>query len=93
MMNEEMRFLFWDVVSECLMEFHGLNQAEAYENSAKLRGRLRKLSRPDDMLYPSDMVYHEEPFYIACSLMERRLKLGDAEYSERYQAILNRHGW
>ena len=93
MTNEEMRFLFWDVVSECLVQFHGLNHADAYENSARLRGRLRELGRPDDMLYPSDMVYHEEPFYIACSLMDQQLKLEDAEYRKRYQAILRGHGW
>ena len=92
-MNEEMRFLFWDIVSECLVEFHGLNHAEAYENSAKLRGRLKELGRPNDMVYPSDMVYHEEPFNIACNLMDRRLKLEDPEHRTRYQAILQRHSW
>ncbi len=93
MTNEDMKFLFWDIVSECLVEFHRLNQAEAYENSAKLRGRLRALGRPKDMVYPSEMVYHEEPFYIACSLMEQPLKLEDSEYRTKYQAILQRHGW
>ena len=93
MTNEETRFLFWDLVLECLVEFHGLNHAEAYENSVRLRRRLRELGRPDDMLYPSDMVYHEEPFYIACSLMDHQLKLEDTEYRKRYQVILRRHGW
>ena len=88
MTNEETRFLFWDLVLECLVEFHGLNHADAYQNSAKLRGRLRESSRPDDMLYPSDMVYHEEPFYIACSLTDQHLKLEDAEYRMRYQEDL-----
>ena len=92
-MNEEMRFLFWDIVSECLVEFHGLNHAEAYKSSANLRGRLKELSRPNDMVYPSDMVYHEEPFNIACNLMDRQLKLEDPEHRNRYQAIRQRHGW
>ena len=75
------------------MEFHGLDHAEAYKNSANLRGRLRDIGRPKDMVYPSDMVYHEEPFHIACSLMDQRLELKDPEYRKRYQAILQRHGW
>jgi hypothetical protein len=90
---EEMKISFWDVVSECLVEFHGLNHAEAYEKSTKLRGSLRELDRPKDLVYPSDIVYHEEPFYIACSLMDLRLKLEGPEYRKQYQAILKRHGW
>lgn len=95
MTNEEiiMRYSFWDVVSECLVKFHSLNPAGASEQSAKLRGRLWELDRPAVKVYPSDMVYHEEPFYIACSLMKRPLKLEDSDYRERYQAILQGHGW
>jgi hypothetical protein len=82
---------FWDVVVECLVEFHGFDHANAHKKAIQLRGSLRELDRPTDMVCPSDIVYHEEPFYIACNLTNKELNLGD--YQERYNDILKRHGW
>jgi hypothetical protein len=94
-----MMFKFWDVVVECLVEFHHLDYAQVHQEVVELRGRLRKSDRlvmaqnyngspgpathphslkreqPGDVVRPSDIVYHEEPFYLACDLMNRQLKI------------------
>ena len=99
MMNDELKFLFWVVVSECLIEFHGLQRDEAYKKPSSLRSRLKELGQPKKMNYPSDagdpndMVYHEEPFYLACSIAGNSLKLEEPEYKEKYQSLLGVHGW
>lgn len=93
MTREETRLKFWDIVVECLMKFHNLTPSEAHQKAIELRSRLRKSDRPEAMVYPSGMVYHEEPFYIACNLAGRQLKLLNSEYQERYNAILQRHRW
>lgn len=116
MMSEEMMLKFWDVLVECLVEFHHLDYGQAHEEVVELRGRLRESDRlvmakdynaapgptaylsssfrreqASDVVRPSDIVYHEEPFYLACDLMDRQLKIED--HQEKYNAILERHGW
>jgi hypothetical protein len=91
MMIEDAAITFWDVVKECLVEFHKFNHADAHSKAMDLRHRLRESDRPKDMVYPSHLVYHEEPFYIACNLADRKLELED--YGEKYRTILGRHGW
>jgi hypothetical protein len=46
MMSEDAAITFWDVVKECLVEFHGLNYSEAHQKAAELRHRLRKADGP-----------------------------------------------
>lgn len=89
--NLDILFRFWDAVADCLVEFHGLDDAAAYKKTKEHRRRLRELDRPDEMVMPSCIVYHEEPFYVACNLMGRQLSL--EEHSEQYDKILIRHGW
>lgn len=82
---------FWDVVVECLVEFHKLDCEEAYQKTIQLRKRLSESDRLEDGVYPSEIVYHEEPFQLACDLMAN--KLNAEEHWETYIAILGRHGW
>ena len=108
---------FWDVVMDCLVEFHHLDSAEAYHKAYEMRKRLTESDQavqshsanisphmeiaptgrihlshgPGDMVYPSDIVYHEEPFYLACDLMNHHLELED--YQDKYTSITERRGW
>jgi hypothetical protein len=67
--------------------------AQAYSVSPQAAiapgGRLR--ASDSDNIYPGEIIYHEEPFKLACELMDRQLDL--TEYWEEYNAILQRHGW
>lgn len=91
MTNDKLTLKFWDLVVECLVKFYGLNYADAHQKAIELRGRLRESERPDEMVNPSDMIFHEEPFYVASNLMDRQLKLKD--YRKEYTVILQKHGW
>jgi hypothetical protein len=117
MMGEAMMLTFWDVVVECLVEFHHHNYAEAHQIVVELRARLResdrlvatqgysvapglvidpsgrisRLNRSSETVRPSVIVYHEEPFYLACDLMNHQLNLEG--HREKYDTILQRHGW
>jgi hypothetical protein len=82
---------FWSVVEECLEEFHCLSPVDAVLKSRELR---RRLKAPPPGL-PADLareiLYHDEPFDVACDLAGRPLDLG--QYRARYDAILSRHNW
>lgn len=86
-----MMLQFWDVVVECLVEFHKLGRDDAYQATIDLRKRLRESDRPEDGVYPSEIVYHEEPFHLACDLMANKLNV--EEHWQTYKVILGRHGW
>ena len=91
MISVETLLIFWDVVAECLIVFHDLDETAAHKKTKELRRRLKGLDRPDDMVMPSQLVYHEEPFYIACNLVNNQLDL--IQHHEEYKAILAQYGW
>ena len=91
MVSVETLSTFWDIVAECLVEFHGLDETVAHKKTKELRQRLRKSDRPAEMIFPSEIIYHDEPFHIACELMGKELDL--IQYHEEYKAILAQYGW
>ena len=78
---------FWTVVEECLQEFHHLSPVEAVEKGRELRRKIR--TPPPGIL--GEIIYHDEPFDVACELAGRPLDL--AQYRTQYDAILSRHNW
>lgn len=60
---------FWAATVECLVRFHGHTCAGAREGVAAFRDRIARapVSRPEEM------VYHDEPFNVACSIAGREL--------------------
>lgn len=90
-MNQELAtHAFWDVTAECLVRFHGMDHDEAHKTLIDLRARLRQVPgsiRQD----AANLIYHEEPFYVACHAAGRDLSL--AEHRDAYDEILHRHGW
>jgi hypothetical protein len=55
---------FWSVVQDCLVEFHKMDPSRAQTAAMGLRARIE--SPPGGI--NGDMIYHEEPFYVACDL-------------------------
>jgi hypothetical protein len=80
---------FWAAVEDCLVTFHGLTPREAAE---RVTGFRRRLPTRLDNLEPtfSDMIYHAEPWQIACNLAEQDLPIADHEPA--YREILKRSG-
>jgi hypothetical protein len=55
---------FWSVVVDCLAEFHEMDRPRAQGAATELRARIE--SAP--VGFNADIIYHEEPFYVACDL-------------------------
>lgn len=83
---------FWAAIEDCLLEFHHLGRGDAAEKVTGLWRRLSKCSsHPSDTPSFEDMIYHAEPWYIACNLAEKDVPLEEANRGA-YQDILKRHG-
>jgi hypothetical protein len=73
---------FWNVVEDCLVEFHGLPKATAIERTTKLRKELKSMPPDED----SNLIYHEEPYFVAADLAGvERTRVG--EDAERYRGL------
>jgi hypothetical protein len=89
-MTAEMQESFWSAVRGCLVSFHGLSDIEAVRSVAEFRSRLEEA--PPGV--PLDMIYHAEPFDVACDLAGRQLDW--AEVRSEYLDLLDRtakHAW
>jgi hypothetical protein len=78
---------FWQVVRACLIQFHRFSKAKASEKVLALR---KETESPPPGLR-GDLIYHEEPFYVACDIAKEQLDI--SEYRYKYDAILNRYWW
>lgn len=76
---------YWNVVEDCLIEFHGLSRSEAKSRISDLHDWLSSLPPNADR----DMIYHVEQFDLACDLVHRDLSLD--ELREQYYQIVDRH--
>jgi hypothetical protein len=80
---------FWAAVEDCLVTFHHLKRCEAAEKVTSLWRRL-PTALDDSSPAFADMIYHAEPWRIACNLADHDLPI--AEYQPAYQALLIRNG-
>ncbi|MBM4047400.1 MAG: hypothetical protein FJ279_20025 [Planctomycetes bacterium] len=87
MIDSISRDRFWMVVEDCLVTFHALSRDEARKRTQELRVRIER----DPTGMPSEMVYHAEPFDVACDIAEKPQEL--PENRQEYDAILSRHSW
>jgi hypothetical protein len=81
---------FWKAVEDCLVEFHDVTRGGASESVGQLIDRLRGVSEASNDRSFSGMIYHEEPWYIACNLSGNELAL--AQHWSEYQTVLARNG-
>jgi hypothetical protein len=84
-MNPELRESFWAAVRECLIHFHRVPPSEAAGKVSSLRQRLAEA--PAGSL--SDMIYHAEPFDVACDLAGE--PLDRTKFAGEYEEILDRY--
>jgi hypothetical protein len=92
---------FWAAVRDCLVEFHNMQSEKA---AAAVVESWNRMSNLDDSMAAtnpknqdnelatglSDMIYHAQPWSIACNLTGEELSLDDCRW-EKYQQILYRH--
>jgi hypothetical protein len=80
---------FWAAVEGCLVTFHKLKPCEAAEI---VTGLWRRLPTALDDSTPAfaDMIYHAEPWQIACNLANHDLPI--AEHELAYKGLLERNG-
>lgn len=72
---------FWEAVTACLRELHHLPPDRAEEKVLAYRKRLETPSSA-----AREMVYHNEPFNLACDLVGKQLNIDD--FAKRYEEIL-----
>jgi hypothetical protein len=80
---------FWAAVQDCLVQFHNLQSDAA---AGKVTSLWRRLPKGADGEKPSfdDMIYHAEPWYIACDLANSDLLLSE-QYQAPYEALLKKN--
>jgi len=78
---------FWAAVEDCLVTFHHCERKAAAEKVTGLWRRLPK-GPSAECEEPSleDMIYHSEPWYIACNLAQEELSL--THHQAAYESIL-----
>jgi hypothetical protein len=88
---------FWAVVEDCLVNFHDFSRNEAALKVTSLWRRLADINpvRSLDTEYKEssqtfdDMIYHSEPWYVACNLAEKDISL--AQHRDAYDQILRQN--
>lgn len=88
---------FWAAVVDCLVEFHRLSPDAAQQKVADLKERLASLAAPatvgndgrESQLSYEDMIYHAEPWDIACNLANNPIRVGP--HSTAYDRILQQN--
>lgn len=87
MIDLQSKDAFWGVVEDCLVEIHKLARVDAQARVSNLRS---KVDQPPVGL-SGEVIYHDEPFDVACDLANSRLSLPPHRY--QYDGILQRHNW
>lgn len=82
MIEEKVKSAFWDVVIECLVQFHSLPLEQARQMTMALS---IGIGNPPLGL-SSEMFYHSEPFDVACDLAKNPLQI--SQYRGKYNQIL-----
>jgi hypothetical protein len=87
---EPLKDAFWEVVVDCLTRFHGFAAPLAHEAVLGLRNRVESpvLGDLPASSYDGELIYHAEPFYVACDIAGRQLSLD--QLADVYGAILDR---
>ena len=85
--TSEQVLAFWSVVADSLKEFHG----KAADESARLVRSLRSRMEQPPPGIDGDLIFHAEPFDVACDLAQSRLEIRD--HREAYDSLLRRYNW
>lgn len=82
MVMDQLKNAFWEAMIDCLEQFHAVPGIEAKEMVFDLRSEVE--GTPSRTFDP-DIIYHDEPFYVAARLAGRDLDL--SEHGPAYRAI------
>jgi hypothetical protein len=78
--KDEISARYWEAVRQCLVTFHRYSEPDARKEVRRYEKAVRtSMKNPD-------LVYHEEPFYLACNLSGEQLEL--SEHRDAYESIL-----
>jgi hypothetical protein len=85
---ELLKHAFWAIVTDCLQEFHHFERDEAVLRVAGYRESIENppLEQLPPAGYDADLIFHEEPFYLASDLAGEELEL--SEYRNDYERIV-----
>jgi hypothetical protein len=75
---------YWRVVHDCLVKMHGLDSAEAQRRVREFRLRLR--TAPAEI--NTDLIFHDEPFALACRLIGQERLVPTEDEGRAYREIL-----
>ena len=67
---------FWKAVEDCLVEFHHYERERASAEVFNLRLRMPRGIGIGEELSFEDMIYHSEPWWIACDLANAEIEVG-----------------
>ncbi|HEY0021374.1 MAG TPA: hypothetical protein VGB24_00630 [Longimicrobium sp.] len=86
--SEPLKHAFWAIVTDCLQAFHNFERDEAVLRVAGYRESIENppLEQLPPAGYDADLIFHEEPFYLASDLAGEELEL--AEYRNEYERIV-----
>ena len=73
---------FWAIVRDCLTEVFGFEVSEAIKEIGLLRKRIE--SPPQGI--SGEMIYHDEPFYVACDIAGHHDPSSKNEKMEKFRA-------
>lgn len=100
MVTPRMAAEFWAAVEECLVQFHNLQRCDAASRVTSLWKRLADIPSPpsdaaeneieklDERSF-DEMIYHAEPWYIACNLANEEIPLDP--HRTAYEQILKQN--
>jgi metal-sulfur cluster biosynthetic enzyme len=87
MIDQQAKDAFWGVVEDCLVEIH---HTPRWQAQALVKDLRKKIEQPPAGLQ-GDIIYHDEPFDVACDLAGN--SLGLSPYRQKYETILSQHNW
>jgi hypothetical protein len=88
MLDSILHLGFWMNVEDCLTEFHHFPPENARARVDAYRLRLTAAAQQEPLEWMEDLIYHAEPWNVACDLANSELPL--SAYLSQYQAILSR---
>jgi hypothetical protein len=85
MMSKAAKEYYWAAVAGCLVWMHHVPKRKSLNMAAAYRARLEKIVGKSPA---SDIIYHEEPFDVACALAHNEVELDGANW-DTYMQILD----
>lgn len=80
---------YWKTTEDCLVEFHGFSPKSAIATTDGYRSRLDEAAEEAGAEWMEDLVFHQDPFNLACGLAGNDLPWD--EHGAAYRRIMERN--